>query len=83
MEQNYEYCIFIRDGKNELTYGVNGVEAAYKAYRAAVDLMEALGALETGYVDLYIDNGGTLECIESTTFTDDDSSEGKDVDNDW
>lgn len=84
MEQNYEYYICIRDGKNELTHGVSGVEAAYEAYSAAVNLMEALGALDTGYVDLYVDNGGTLECIESTTFIDnDDSFEDEDIDNDW
>jgi hypothetical protein len=63
MNTTYTYSITIRTRGESYTHEVSGTEAAYAAYRAACDFIDALGATDESYVDLWWTETG--EVVES------------------
>lgn len=77
-ETTATYSITIRTRSESYTHEVRGTEAAYAAYRAACDFIDALGATDDSYVDLWWTETG--EVIESYPEWDGDEGDADDAD---
>lgn len=70
MNTTYTYYLTIRCAGESITCGINGTEAAYAAYRAAIDLIDKLGCGDSDYVNLVW--GDTGEVVASLASDEED-----------